>query len=282
MEINSELWLSTLASGSSGNSSIIGDSQGNSILIDCGISCKRLMENAAGLSVSAENIKGIFITHEHIDHISGLMMLLKKYKIPVFASLGTLSEISRFKGFDDSYRKLMYKVIAGKPFSFNGFKINCFNIPHDAAEPLGFSFEKYDTKISVCTDFGMVTDEIEDGLKGSKAMVIEANHDERMLEAGRYPFRLKRRILGDKGHISNENSGKLIAKLWNENMEYIFLSHLSDENNLPELALETVKCELSMMHKNYKKFTKITVADRDKASEPAILNSCTATDKETA
>ena len=265
------VWLTTLASGSSGNSSLIGDSEGNNILVDCGISCKRIIESVEKLSDSADSIKGIFITHEHTDHIGGLMMLMKKYKIPVFASLGTLSEITRCKGFDSSYKKLMYKVEANRPFRFNDFTVNCFNIPHDAAEPLGFSFEKYDIKLSVCTDFGMITDEIEEGLRGSKAMVIEANHDERMLEAGKYPFRLKRRILGDRGHISNENSGKLITKLWNEDVNHIFLSHLSDENNMPELALETVRCELLMEHKNFEANTKLVVANRNTLSERAVL-----------
>ena len=266
METDTFLWLATLASGSSGNSSIIGDSDGNSILIDCGISCKRIVESVTELSGSVGSVKGIFITHEHIDHISGLMMLMKKYKIPVFASLGTLSEITKCKGFDSSYKKLMYKIEANR----------------DAAEPLGFSFEKYDTKISVCTDFGKITDEIEEGLKGSRALVVEANHDERMLEAGRYPFRLKRRILGDKGHISNENSGKLITGLWNEDMKHIFLGHLSDENNMPELALETVRCELLMKYKSFEKYTKLEVANRDKPSEKIILEASVITDGKTA
>lgn len=281
-KISSSLWFTTLASGSSGNSSIIGDMEGNHFLVDCGISCKRIVESLSDFSINTESVKGIFITHEHADHINGLMMLMKKYKIPVFASLGTLSELTKCKGFDNSYKKLMYKIEANRPFCFNDFKVNCFNIPHDAAEPMGFNFEKYDTKVSVCTDFGMITDEIEDGLKGSQGLVIEANHDERMLEAGRYPFRLKRRILGDRGHISNENSGKLITKLWNEDMKHVFLGHLSDENNMPELALETVRCELLMKNKNYENFTKIEVANRDKTSEKVILEASVITDGKTA
>lgn len=271
--IETNLWLSTLASGSSGNSSIVGDNKGNNILVDCGISCKRIVDSLNELSVEVEDIKGIFITHEHTDHINGLMMLMKKYKIPVFASLGTLSAITRCKGFDNSYKKIMHKMNAGSVFDLYGFKAGCFNIPHDAAEPLGFSFEKNGAKVSVCTDFGMLTDEIEEGLRGSNAMVIEANHDERMLEAGRYPFQLKRRILGDKGHISNENSGKLITKIWNENMQHIFLGHLSEDNNMPELALETVRCELLMKHKNYEDYTGITVANRNNISEKVIIKS---------
>lgn len=272
---NSEnnLWLSTIASGSSGNSSIVGDLSGNNILIDCGISCKRIVEGLNELSVGVEDIKGIFITHEHTDHINGLMMLMKKYKIPVFASLGTLLAITKCRGFDNSYKKIMHKIYANCAFDLNGFEVNCFNIPHDAAEPLGFSFIKNGTKVSVCTDFGMVTDEIEEGLRGSNAMVVEANHDERMLEAGRYPFQLKRRILGDKGHISNENSGKLITKIWNENMQHIFLGHLSEDNNMPELALETVRCELFMKHKNYEEYTKISVANRNNISEKVVIKS---------
>ena len=272
---NSEnnLWLSTIASGSSGNSSIVGDLSGNNILIDCGISCKRIVEGLNELSVGVEDIKGIFITHEHTDHINGLMMLMKKYKIPVFASLGTLLAITKNKGFDNSYKKIMHKFDSSCKFDLGGFEVNCFNIPHDAAEPLGFSFIKNGVKVSVCTDFGIVTDEIEEGLRGSNAMVVEANHDERLLEVGRYPFHLKRRILGDKGHISNENSGKLIAKIWNENIQHIFLSHLSDENNMPELALETVKYELFMKHKNYEDYTKIVVANRNKISEKVIIKS---------
>ena len=122
------VWLTTLASGSSGNSSLIGDSEGNNILVDCGISCKRIIESVSELSVLPEQIKGIFVTHEHTDHISGLMMLIKKYKIPVFASLGTLSEITRCKGFDSSYKKLMYKVEPNRPFCIGDFMVNGFNI----------------------------------------------------------------------------------------------------------------------------------------------------------
>lgn len=282
MEKKSSLWVTSLASGSSGNSSLIGDSEENNLLIDCGISCKRIVDSLIKLDSKPENVKGIFVTHEHTDHINGLMMLMKKYKIPIFASLGTLTEITKCKGFDISYRNLMYKIEAGRSFEFSGFKVNSFNIPHDAAEPLGFSFEKYDTKISVCTDFGMITDEIEEGLIGSNALVIEANHDERMLEAGRYPFRLKRRILGEKGHISNENSGRLLAKLWNEDMKHIFLGHLSDENNMPELALETVRCELLMKYKNFEDFTKVAVANRNSISEKAVIEISAVSDEKTA
>lgn len=271
MDTSSSVWLTTLASGSSGNSSLIGDSNGNNILVDCGISCKRIVENLNELSCSPYDINGIFITHEHTDHIGGLIMIMKKYGIPVFASLGTLSEITKCRGFDNSYKKLMYKVEANRPFVFSDFKVNCFNIPHDAAEPYGYSFEKNGTKISVCTDFGKATEEIEEGLRGSKALVLEANHDERMLEAGKYPFHLKRRILGDRGHISNENSGKLLSKLWNEDMKHIFLAHLSDENNMPELAYETVRCELLMEHKNYENYTKLIVANRNTVSEKAVI-----------
>ncbi len=268
-----EVWLATLASGSSGNANLIGGSDGKHLLVDCGISCKRIIEGAGELSVSPENISAVFITHEHIDHVKGLMMLIKKYKIPVFASLGTLSAISQFKDFSNEYRRFMYKLEADRPFVFEGFRVNAFNLPHDAAEPTGFSFEKQGVKISVCTDFGMVTDEIENGLKNSNALVLEANHDEHMLEAGSYPYMLKRRILGNTGHISNENSGKLISRLWNRELRHIFLSHLSDENNMPELALETVRCELRINHGEYEKFTNIEVARRDVPSEKKYIRS---------
>lgn len=270
MNSDYSMWLSTIASGSSGNSSLIGDSTGKYLLVDCGVSCKRILEGIKSFEVEPESVKGIFITHEHVDHVKGLRVLLKKYKIPVFLTLGTFNAIYE-KDFSEEYKKLFNIIRSDSPFIFEDYKVNCFNIPHDAMEPVGFNFEKKGRKVSVCTDFGMVTDEIEEGLKNSNAMVLEANHDERILEAGSYPYNLKRRILSDFGHISNENSGKLLAKLWNKNLKQVFLGHLSSENNLPDLALQTVKCELIEEHSDYESFTDIVVARRDTPSEKIIL-----------
>lgn len=271
MDKNYSMWLAPLASSSSGNSSLIGDNNGKHILVDCGITCKRIIDGIKSFSIEPENINGIFITHEHTDHVKGLRVLLKKYKIPVFLTLGTFEAISDKEIFTADCKKLFNIIKPNHSLDFEGFKVNCFNIPHDAREPVGFSFEKNDIKVSICTDFGIATDEIEDGLKNSQAMVLEANHDERILEVGPYPYSLKRRILSNEGHISNENSGKLLAKIWNKDLKHVFLGHLSSDNNLPKLALQTVKCELIREHSDYESFTDISVAEKDGPSSKILL-----------
>ena len=253
--------LCTIASGSSGNVSMV-RTDSTVLLTDCGISRKRVVDGMKSQGADPGTLSGIMITHEHSDHISGLRVFLKKYRIPVFATARTIDAILSVPGMEEVDRSLFNAVRKEEAFSIGDITAKCFEIPHDAADPVGWTYEHESSKVSVCTDIGTPTDTIRENLTGSNAMVIEANHDVRMLEAGSYPYALKCRILSDTGHLSNENSGKLISEIWDENMKYIFLGHLSKENNLPQIALAAVKNEMERDHEGYEKYTVIRAAER--------------------
>lgn len=242
--------LVSIASGSSGNCIYVG-SDTTHILIDAGISCKRIKEGLEKLDISLGDLDGIFVTHEHSDHIAGLKTLLKKHDVPVFATRGTLAGIDNAdkKGDMPDFDRRVIK--ADEKIALKDLVINPMSISHDALEPVAYRVSYGDKKIAVATDMGCYTDYTIDCLQGLDALLIEANHDVRMLQMGPYPYQLKRRILGDKGHLSNEKSGELLTKLLNDKMKGILLGHLSKENNLPELAYETVRVEIEMSDTPY-------------------------------
>ena len=258
--------LVSLASGSDGNSTYIG-SEKTHILVDAGISNKKIETRLNELGLCGSDISGIFLTHEHSDHIAGLEVFVRKNKIPVFASRGTL----RYLEDRDKYYSIVdyfHTVESKKNISLGDLNIKAFDIDHDANEPFGYRVECGNKKIAVATDLGRYTMDIVNNLSDLDALLIEANHDIRMLETGPYPYELKRRILSNKGHLSNENSGKLICEILNDKIKKILLGHLSDKNNLPELALESVRFEIFAddRHYNPKDFD-IEVAKRDALSE---------------
>ena len=260
--MRTKMQLCTIASGSSGNAAMV-RTESTVVLADCGVSCKRITEGLKEKGVEPEKLSGIFITHEHSDHIKGLRVFLKKYHVPVFSTAGTIDEILRNPAMNECDKGLFNIVRQEEKLTIGDITATCFDIPHDAAEPVGWCFVKDDKKVSVCTDIGIATDTIREHIAGSDAMVIEANHDVRMLEAGSYPYERKCRILGDRGHLSNENSGKLISEIWKENMKYVFLGHLSKENNLPQIALAAVENEMAKEHGDYEIYTSIRTANRD-------------------
>jgi len=254
--------LYTIASGSSGNSTVV-SGENSSILVDCGVSCKRVTEGLKSGALEPDNLAGIFITHEHSDHIKGLRVFLKKYRIPVFATGGTIDAILTMSGMNEVDRSLFNMIKPEENINIGGISVKAFSIPHDAADPVGYSFTEGKKKVCVATDLGKITDIIESHIAGADAMVLEANHDVNMLEVGFYPYALKMRILSDRGHLSNENSGRLLSEIWGEQLKYVFLGHLSAENNMPLLALQTVMDEMLEAHPGYDRFTKIMTADRD-------------------
>ena len=258
--------LVSLASGSDGNSTYIG-SEKTHILVDAGISNKKIETRLNELGLCGKDISGVFLTHEHSDHIAGLEVFVRKNEIPVFASRGTLEYLKD----RDKYSRISdyFNIIDSKNNIILGdLNIKAFDIDHDANEPFGYRVECGDKKIAVATDLGRYTKDIVKNLTDLDALLVEANHDIRMLETGPYPYELKRRILSNKGHLSNENSGKLICEILNDKIKKIFLGHLSDKNNLPELALESVRFEIFAddRHYNPKDFD-IEVAKRDAISE---------------
>lgn len=237
--------LYSIASGSSGNSIFVGSGEsGRGILIDAGISKKRMEEGLALEKLSFENIEGIFITHEHSDHISGLGPVLRKYRIPVYATEGTVRYILQSGRCGKVDGELFQCVKPDVPVFACGMEVMPFSISHDAAEPVCYTVREGGRKVAVATDMGEYTDYTLSHLEDCDGVLLEANHDINMLQAGSYPYNLKLRILGKEGHLSNDACGRMLRRLIHFRMRHILLGHLSKENNYPALAYETVKYEL--------------------------------------
>ena len=257
-----------IASGSSGNCVYVG-SDTTHLLVDVGISGKRVDSALNSLDIAGKDLSGILITHEHADHIAGLGVLARKHGLPIYATPRTLEAISRDKSLGKIDQGLFEEVHADVPFAIGDMKINPMHISHDAADPVGYRISCGNKKVAVCTDLGTYNDYTVGCLQGMDALLLEANHDIRMLQTGPYPYYLKQRILGDRGHLSNENSGKLLCRILHDGIKQIILGHLSHENNLPDLAYEAVRMEITLGDNPYKADDfPIMVAKR---SEPSPL-----------
>lgn len=229
-----------LASGSSGNCMHIGSGTGD-ILIDAGISMRRIQAGLGNLGLELDDISGVLITHEHSDHVSGLKMLAKHYSMPVYAP-HTIA--NRLRGMLPELEPCLHIIRVDEPFALAGLKVTAFHTPHDTDESVGYRVEG-DGCFAAATDLGHVTQTVLDNLTGADAVLIEANHDVDLLSAGPYPLYLKRRILSERGHLSNESCGRLARYLCQHGTRQIILGHLSRENNRPELALAVVRAQLS-------------------------------------
>ena len=224
-----------LFSGSSGNSIYIGNNSAG-VLVDIGISAKRCEYALSRIGVPTENLKAIFVTHEHRDHVSGVRVFASKFNIPVFAAPETLEEMRKLEMINGKFDT--YEI--EKSIDVNGIGVEPFKNSHDAACCLGYKFLMPDgRKISVCTDTGYVTDEAKASLSGTDMIFLESNHEISMLENGAYPYHLKRRILSAKGHLSNFAAGEFAKELLQSGTTRFVLSHLSRENNMPEIARQT-------------------------------------------
>lgn len=234
----------SIASGSSGNCIYIG-SDDTHILVDAGVSNKRIEQGLNEIGISGSDLGGILITHEHSDHIKGLGILARKYGVPVYSARETLEEIRGIKSLLDYPEELLHPVCGDVDFFIGDLMVKPFRIEHDAAHPLAYRVQGNKKSVAVATDMGHYSQYIIDHLQGLDALLIESNHDVRMVEAGPYPYYLKRRILSDHGHLSNENAGRLLSCILHDNLKHIFLGHLSKENNFEELAYETVCLEIT-------------------------------------
>ncbi|MFH1396898.1 MAG: MBL fold metallo-hydrolase [archaeon] len=249
--------VSVLASGSSGNCFYVG-SKNTEILIDAGISCKQISERLTKIGKDINNIKGIFITHEHVDHIRGINVLSRKYNIPIYINEGTLAE-----SFINPRNANIIKT--DKEFEFNGLKILPFSKSHDASDPISFQIKNKNKKISVVTDIGFSCDNVIQSISESNLVILESNHDLDMLKNGRYPQFLKNRIAGKLGHLSNYDAALLVLEHANKKLQHILLSHLSLNNNRPDLAVKTFNSLLSE-RKDLKKLQTI-LSYREKPTE---------------
>ncbi len=242
--------LCSIASGSSGNCIYVG-SDTTHILIDAGISGKRTEVGLASLELTGNDLDGIFITHEHSDHIGGLRVLARRYGMPIYATRGTIAAIlARSQG--DIDEELFREIKADEKITIKDITCNPMRISHDAADPVAYRIHYGNKKVGIITDLGCYNDYIVESLRGMDALLLEANHDVRMLQVGPYPYYLKQRILGERGHLSNELAGQLLSRLMHDKLQTVVLGHLSKENNLPELAYETVRVEVNMADNEFK------------------------------
>ncbi len=234
--------ICNLFSGSSGNCVYI-ENNDTAVLVDAGVSAKRITQALLQRDIDVSKIKAIFVTHEHIDHASGVRVFSTKNKIPVFATAGTFKGMEE-KGF------LSEKVDANvleEETDIKNIGVKHFATSHDTYESCGYTFDLGNQKIAVCTDLGVITDEVDNAISGSSAVVLESNHDIKMLQNNsKYSFMLKRRILSEKGHLSNTACASQAVKLIESGTKRIVLAHLSQENNLPFLASETTQSLLKM------------------------------------
>lgn len=260
--------LCSIASGSSGNCIYVG-SNDTHILVDAGISCKRIEEGLKKAELTGKDISGLFITHEHSDHIQGIGVLARKFGIPVYATKGTIDGILHgAKNLGAIDTGLFHEVSVDEDLQLGDMTIHPFRISHDAKEPCGYRFECEGSKAAVATDMGTFNPYIVENLQGLNAVLLEANHDVRMLQAGPYTYALKQRILSDRGHLSNDNTGLLLNKILHDDLKHILLGHLSKENNMPELAFETVKLEINAADTPYRaEELDLRVASRSEVGE---------------
>lgn len=253
----------SLYSGSSGNSLFI-ETENTKLLIDAGVSSKKIEEALHDINVEPSLIDAIIVTHEHTDHVQGLGTFSKKFDIPVFANSETIDYMPRqIEKIND---KNLKKFNISEKFEIGDLQINSFSIPHDAANPCGFTITNKDKKISIATDIGHMTNPILKNLDGSDFVLLEANYDPEVLKYSKYPFPLKSRIAGPNGHLPNEMAGKTISHLLKSGLKGAILGHLSKESNFPELAYQTVVEEL--MAENFDKDSlSLSVASRTEHSK---------------
>lgn len=261
------LELCSIASGSSGNCICVG-SDHTHVLIDAGISGKRIEAGLNEFDLKAGEMQGILVTHEHVDHIAGLGVLARRYGLPIFATEKTIEAICGCKTVGNIDRELFQAIKPGKCFSIGELVIRPIPISHDAADPVAYKVNCDDKSVAVVTDLGTYDRAIVDELQGLDAVLLEANHDIHMLQMGPYPYSLKKRILGDRGHLSNERSGQLLCELLHDHFGTVLLGHLSKENNYEKLAYEAVRLEITMGDNPYKaEDFPIFVAKRDTVTD---------------
>lgn len=236
--------FSVLASGSSGNSTYV-ETDDARLLIDVGVSLKQIQQALEEIAVAGETLDAILVTHEHVDHIKGLGAVARKFKLPIYATeetWGALDQMEKKIGaLDPGQRKILDK---SKSTHFQTLKVEPFEISHDCADPVGFCFYEGETKLALATDLGYVSQRIMNTIQDADAYILETNHDPEMVRVGPYPWHLKRRVLGDKGHLSNEAAAEALLEVMTTSTRHVFLAHQSHQNNMPELADLTVRGRL--------------------------------------
>lgn len=232
------LHFSVLASGSTGNAFYVGTDK-HSLLVDAGLSGKQLEQLFKEIDRDMKHLNGILVTHEHSDHIKGLGVIARKYKLPIYANENTWKAMEANIGEIPTDQKFVFKM--GTVQTFGNIDVESFGVSHDAAEPMFYSFHHENKKVVLITDTGYVSDRMKGTIENADAYVFESNHDVSMLQMGQYPWSIKRRILSDVGHVSNEDAALAMADVIGDRTKRIYLAHLSKDNNLKELARMSVR-----------------------------------------
>lgn len=243
--------MMSIASGSNGNCIYIG-TDNTHILVDDGISRKKVLEGLSLLDLKPDDIDAILVTHEHDDHIRGLGVFLRDSVTPVYSTARTCNYIEHNAALGRLPEGIYHSITPGSSFRIKELEINSVSVHHDALDPVAYVVSDGRKKAGVITDLGEYDDSIINAFTGLDTMLIESNHDINMLMTGKYPYRLKQRILGKYGHLSNEACGRLLSTLLNNRIEHVFLGHLSHENNFPDLAYETVRMEINLADNEYR------------------------------
>ncbi len=230
--------FSVLASGSTGNSILVETDQ-TKILIDAGLSGKQIEAKLNEVQVDPRSLDAILVTHEHSDHIKGVGVMARRHQLPVYTHEKTWMELDRLIGEIPDHQRVLFDE--GEVQHFADLTVESFGISHDAAFPMGYCFYQGEKKLTLATDLGYVSQRIKEKIAGSGAYIFESNHDVEMLRMGHYPWNIKRRILSDVGHLSNEDAGAALSEILEGNGERVYLSHLSKDNNMTELAHLTVR-----------------------------------------
>lgn len=237
--------ITPLASGSSGNSYLL-QCNGTSVLIDAGLSGRQIVQRMESAGVDPASLSCILVSHGHSDHVKGVGVLSRKYKLPVWMNRGTWDEARGSLGQPHSVEYFE----TGRIFEVAGFRVHPFSVPHDSADPVGFRLTRGTCRVGIATDLGTVTGLVTSLLTGLQVAVVESNHDKIMLRDGPYPLELKQRVRGRLGHLSNEESAQLLQRIVSDELHTIVLAHMSETNNSAELALQAASGSLRAFLEN--------------------------------
>lgn len=262
------LQFSVLASGSTGNALYVQTNK-QKLLVDAGLSGKKMIELLEKVAVDPKQLDGILVTHEHSDHIKGVGVLARKFSLPIYANKKTWLAMEKTLGSIPTEQKFHFEC--GEVQTFADLDVETFAVSHDAAEPMFYIFHYEGKKLVIATDMGYVSERIKGKISGANTFIFEANHDINMLTMGKYPWNVKRRILSDVGHISNEDAAYALADVIGEATTSIYLAHLSKDNNMKELARMTVEQILTEQDCSVNEQFFIYDTNPDKPTELAVV-----------